>query len=675
MVFMQLFNRPVRYKVYRVFFFIGLLIFLLPFLYEIIGIGQLILLMGISVLAEFRYRLLEKIINKQSVISFMLSLLFSVYILLICHFYPNYAFSELLTGTWMRTVYLIVQIIGLTVIVYPFFCCIFTKVIDKKEFTHSKYINSLVVTGTLFFTFFIYFPCDSYLNNLSDFSFPIQSFIWYELLFFLFFSAGVSAAVSFMKNRIFRIVISFFTAIDICVYIQYMFLNQKLILIDGESMNWENYKMFSVLTFMLWITVITGIIIAEFKKHALFEKVIGKIPLLISGIQILTVFIMILSADSKAFEYKTAYLSAEEQYTVSSDENVIMFILDATDNSYFEEILKNNPDVFEGYEDFTLYTNTCSVLDFTKTSVTQMFTGMDFDYDISMEEWIDNSWNSLKANDFYDRFHKAGYIVNSFDWSFSDERNRIGKLDNCVVAKDTSGDLDLKINISGVLKDFRKLSLYRAYPFLFKKYVDYENIDFYLHVSASDMINYFNYDYERDLALKLSEKKNSYFIVQHLHGTHTPCDDFIGESEHLLKVIRNYIEQLKEYGVYDKSSIIITADHGQHNDGNHETASTPVFMIKRKNTSNHEMIISGAPVYHEDIQATLLDCAGLYDKENDEEYFGRSVFDLDENELRTRTWIDRVNGGYYVYVYTGDTEELRKMAAADAPTKKIKVND
>lgn len=672
---MKLLSRIVHSKTYKVLWFTGLLLLLLPLLYGITGIIQIIVLMIIAVLAEIRYHFFERLIKKDSAVSLIVSVLFSMLILPVKHLYPHYAVSENLSESWIRGGYLIIETAALILVIHPVFNYLFDLIFEKKEFTMKKSVISFIVSGTFFFTIFVYLPCDSFLNNLTDFNFPLQSFIWYELLYLLAFSAGATVILSFLKDKIFWRVITIGVGIDICVYIQYMFLNKNLILIDGEAMRWENYRVFSVFTLVLWGTIITGTIFTELKFHMIFDKVILKVPFFISGIQILTVIILTVFSGSQAFEYKTDYLSAEEQYTVSARENVIMFILDATDNSYFEEILKNNPDAFDGFEDFTLYTNTCSVLDFTTTSITQMFTGMAYDCDISMEKWIEDSWNSPQAQEFYDKFHEAGYVANGYNANFRDERKRKNKLDNCVVTGESEGKPDIDIYTKGILTDFRNLSLYRILPFAVKKCIDYENIDFNSHISAKDKINTDNYDFERDLNLKLSETEKNYFIVQHLLGTHSPCEDFIGETEHLLKIIRNYIEQLKELGVYDSASIIITADHGKHNEGNYEQASTPILMIKRKNVTQPEMSFSGAPVYHEDIQATLLDCAGLYDKENDEQLWGRSMFDIEENEQRTRTWIDRVRENYHVYTYTGDTDTLRKIVAEGNTVKKVKITN
>ena len=139
----------------------------------------------------------------------------------------------------------------------------------------------------------------------------------------------------------------------------------------------------------------------------------------------------------------------------------------------------------------------------------------------------------------------------------------------------------------------------------------------------------------------------------------------------------------------------ITSDHGRHNDSEPDLAGTPIFMIKRSNTTGSELKISDVPVYHEDIQATLLDCAGLYEQNEDEQIFGRSVFDLKEGELRERTWYDRRYDSdfksvktlgsvqfawsgcntYYGYSYIGNTDVLADMVSSGNVTNIYQMTD
>ena len=159
------------------------------------------------------------------------------------------------------------------------------------------------------------------------------------------------------------------------------------------------------------------------------------------------------------------------------------------------------------------------------------------------------------------------------------------------------------------------------------------------------------------------------------------------DAKYVFGIVKEYIRQMQELGVYDDATIIVTADHGEHNafdfPGNGTPmaqAATPIFMVKEKGAHREELGLNHAPIYHEDMQATLLDCAGLYDSESDLEMFGLSVFDIGEDALRERTWYDRQPNNhyppvprmeastimtnintYYGYTYVGDRETLDEM--------------
>ncbi len=144
-----------------------------------------------------------------------------------------------------------------------------------------------------------------------------------------------------------------------------------------------------------------------------------------------------------------------------------------------------------------------------------------------------------------------------------------------------------------------------------------------------------------------------------------PCDDYIGTTKYCLSIFKEYIRQMKELGAYDNSVIIIASDHGAH-DGFYEgfpypSASTPMMIIKSRNEKHDTMFISDKPFYYMDIQATVLDYAGLYNS-NDEKIFGKPI-DQISNEPRTRVWIDvdDKNTTYYKYTYKGNTSELERV--------------
>lgn len=76
--------------------------------------------------------------------------------------------------------------------------------------------------------------------------------------------------------------------------------------------------------------------------------------------------------------------------------------------------MRENPQVFEGLEDFTVYRNACSVFDYTLASVTQMLTGAEDCPMYDTETWLKSARESDKTADFYGRLHNAGYRVNAY---------------------------------------------------------------------------------------------------------------------------------------------------------------------------------------------------------------------------------------------------------------------
>lgn len=192
------------------------------------------------------------------------------------------------------------------------------------------------------------------------------------------------------------------------------------------------------------------------------------------------------------------------------------------------------------------------------------------------------------------------------------------------------------------------------------------------HVTFSKDFYYYDDEYMKNLILKESEKDNNYFIIEHLNGPHPPCDDVTEETINCLNIVKEYIRQMKEVGVYENSSIIITSDHGRHTSDFSAGAVTPIFMIKEANKSFDKMQVSNAPVYHRDFLATYLYEAGLYTN-SDKEIYGNTVFDFEEGSARERIWYDHTsdnsypnpNGAscnvYHAYKYTGGSEELKKV--------------
>ena len=222
------------------------------------------------------------------------------------------------------------------------------------------------------------------------------------------------------------------------------------------------------------------------------------------------------------------------------------------------------------------------------------------------------------------------------------------------------------------------MAFYRAMPKLIKNcfYVDMSDYSDVVSV-VENPIMHENYDFYEGLLNKGLSKggKDKMFIVQHLMGTHLLKNDSFGiykenavEEETALgciHIVSEYISQLKVLGVYDDSTIIITADHGW------EYGQQPIFFIKEKDVKQDEIADNSSPVTFNELLPTLAYEAGIDPAPIGETIYAYSPTDLRERTLYVWDYRDEYPGvpyyggdrmGYanvYVgYTYTGDEDDL-----------------
>lgn len=551
----------------------------------------------------------------------------------------------------------------------------------------KKFKKIFISVLALNYTLFVFFPTDTFLNNKMDFDYTFQSYIFMMAGFTLAISVIISLFVSALPGYFPKFNCAI-VGITVASYLQYLFFNSSLALVIGDGSVGNYSLLVESIDLELWIIILFTFPLIHAYKPKLMEKTTNYLPAFFLGIETVAITISLILSGETAFKVNYIFIEGQEQYTVSKNENVIVFVMDAVDNSYMNTILRESPECFEGYEDYTLYTNTCSVYDSTPVSLSQMFAGAEFDNTLSAEEWYDRAWGSEKANIFYERFHEADYQIHAYNFETYNEENLKGKFDNYIFSENQTQDFDIKFDHKKQFLCLFDYGLYKAVPLSFKYLVDTHLYDTKAMIVPGSKMVYYDHDFNDSLKLQLGEGEQNYFIIQHLFGTHPPQKNYIEETKYILAMLNDFNNQLKELGVYDNTTIIITSDHGEHNDDHPEIASFPIFMIKEKNHTGAKMAISNAPVYHEDIMSTLLINADLYQAETDAELFGPSIYDFDDNSVRTRTWYDRGSDPdypkvsmpgslsawrncniYYSYTYTGNSDTLRTMVRERNITK------
>ena len=133
--------------------------------------------------------------------------------------------------------------------------------------------------------------------------------------------------------------------------------------------------------------------------------------------------------------------------------------------------------------------------------------------------------------------------------------------------------------------------------------------------------------------------------------------DKISQAKGSLKVVYEYLSQLKEIGKYDDATIIITADHGEtrllnDEDGNMIEVSCPVMYVKDPaHNSVGKGEVSEAPVCHEDVISLI---TNKIEKQN----VKKSFFDYSEKEERNREMYREETEDYTKYRINGNVRDL-----------------
>lgn len=652
----------------RVPFFLLMAFFIGVSVYFTLGIFPIIPVVALHGLLFFGFKL-HRFYGANTVISLFISTSAAVYL--------SDDFSELLHLTFGYDCNRIFEKIYLSFDLFFILSLIFGLFLyyGSAEKLNLKNMMKLTASsGAFLFLTLIYIPCDSYINNFTDFNFPITAFIFILAGRFLLFLLPFAYLGAILKDKPLGVFINIFSGLTLCVFAQFMFMNQNLGLVIGDEVEWDEFKAFGIITLLIWIVLL----VLPFILSLIFKKLWKKFGFAVSGFigatYVIGLFIMLITTENNIFIYRNELLDGKDQYVVSAKKNIITFVFDAADNTYIEYLLENRPDAFEGLEDFTVYTNTCSVFDYTMSSVTQMLTGSSSCPMYNTDKWLKEAWRSQRAEDFYSRLHDAGYTVNGYMQADIMTDYLTGKFDN-----GTFEPNQINVDKLGITKSLMNISRYRYMPFIFKKNIDINEIDFKSFV-ASDICksNYQNSDYENDLHLTKSDSDKNFFIFQHLNGTHPPCYNTINETIRCLNIVKEYIGQLKKMGLYDDAFIIITSDHGRHGSDFEQAAITPIFMVKEAGKTHEETEITNAPQYHADFLATYLYAAGIYADE-DKELYGSTVFDYGENDIRERIWYDHrkdetkpnPNGAacnvYYAYKYSGDAEDLKNAINNNEP--------
>ncbi len=418
---------------------------------------------------------------------------------------------------------------------------------------------------------------------------------------------------------------------------------------------------------IIWMAVLAAVIMLSVWKKEIWKKALLYLSVLLVGMQAVALVSLLVTAPEEAYERAKVddRLWGKDQYTVSADKNIIVFVLDYFSSLYLQQMMAVYPDGADCLHDFTYYSNADCTYYGTFPSLAHMLTGGEVDTAVSNSEWCRDIWDNDLTEQFYQELHANQYKVNVYTTDF--DVLTVGN--GCAILRDKVSNItdeprEVEVDTGLLLKTLTKMSCYRMAPDLLKTQF-YTNVSEYSLI-VQDMgqgIAHTNSDFFealQDEGLKEDDSSN-YFIFQHLIGTHEFNTDEYGKYQEktsveetargCMTIMEKYLDELKRLGVYDDATIIITADHG----GDWKEDMQVIYFIKQPGEVHDASPVTNAPISHCDLLPTVAQMAGM-----DHTKYGKSIYDFQQDEQRERTiWVrtkdpDYPEDVYYCYTYTGD---------------------
>ena len=548
-------------------------------------------------------------------------------------------------------------------------------------YDNRKYKSRLLIAGisSLACTFsFIFFGfSDLFISNNHLLKFSLNEFIGIVAIFFIACMGIMTVFLSLFKGKIFDWAVCLVIGATLAGYIQGNFLNLDFGQLTGDQIKWHANKEHAIMNFVIWIVIISiPFLIRFFSKRKTWSKVMAFVAIILVFMQSVGLISSYIKNYDDLTERKNTdyFLSYKGSYELSSKENVIVLIIDRLDGRYVDELVEDSPKFLDELDGFTYYENATSLYARTFPSVSYMLTDKLFLYDYPAKEYFTEAWDNPK---FFNELHSNNYTTKLYA-----ERNFV-YLDPLEIKEEADNLIETKTSIKtkDTIKSFAFLSAFRYSPYFMKSSFWMSTDEFSkLTVSEGEYPSYETDDitfYEKlvDEKIQLQDEKNN-FVLYHLNGSHPPfvyneklerlkesdaSGTMLSQTKGAFKIVFEYLNQMKELGIYDNSTIIIAGDHGQSEDNERvsDYKTTGVF-IKPKGESGTPMKTTKVPYSHSNFQGTILDAQNI-----DSELVSRSVFKLNENDKPTRKFYYRVNnkrdryGFLQEFDIIGDAEDFK----------------
>lgn len=397
----------------------------------------------------------------------------------------------------------------------------------------------------------------------------------------------------------------------LAVYLQQNLLNGELQQLNGTETVRNGTSFLALAGLAVWAAcLVVPHVVRKIRPRAqALVRRYGSILLTVTQAGALA--IMILNSTGPAASRFT--LTKKDEFTVSPEGNIIVFVVDTLDAQWAEDYVPAGGEYGEALQDFTYFNNVVAGGAPTILGMPTLFTGEIYDPGTTIEKYMEAAYRKstlftdLRDNGYRIRLYTSGQYLTGTDGN---------SIENSEISRGYRIRFRKKF-----FKDLYLMTAYKGLPYQlkepFKVYSGELTGNYYNGETQADGYELDDAEFYREFkarGLTLSGG-GKVFVVYHFFGAHGPFSmnengEKVSRKETsreqqvrgVFRIIADYMEALKAQGVYDSSMIVITADHGGVS-----LYQNPAVFVKPADAHRSEMAVNDAPLTFRNLRAAFME--------------------------------------------------------------------
>lgn len=508
----------------------------------------------------------------------------------------------------------------------------------------KRFLFALPAAAALCLTFLLFSPLEMVMTNATSFRYDaITAVLPVMGVFAVCAVVAGTAVLALFRGKWFNVLVAVCLAFAVCLYAQGAFLNGGLPSLSGDNIDWQRHLPRMLVNTVIWLALFSvPFILLRFRD--LWKTAALLLPVILVVMQLTGIVSLVVGPNRDEIRGpQSGYMTYDEVVDFSTQQNVLLIMLDRMDYNFIAEIEKTEPGFFDRLDGFTCYDNAISPFAHTRPGANFMITGYDATlFKERADDFFKHSWDDGERHILSD-LKGAGYDIDLY----GEIRSLLGTDYESFKPYVNNIKLESTVSWKKLIVRMALLSAYRDFPYTMKPFfrcsTDTFNNVFSGHPGFGDdeaVLHEFlpNASFSAD---------RKFFKFYEFKGSHPPytlgADGYWsdGESDALsqtmgaFEVLIKVMDTLKANGAYKDTAIIITADHGViYSDYEPLTKPTRIGLFyKPAGAEGTPLQRSYAPVSLRNVPPTLVKNAGL-----DYSAYGTPLDEVEDDESIVRDY-------------------------------------